>query len=85
LGKDVTAFYGAIGMPATFTAEQRKAAESFLSLINGATRQSPEVDETRNDAQITKGMMDFLYWMALLQDGPGATWMIPPIYAELIA
>lgn len=85
LGKDLAAFYGAIGMPATFTAEQRKAAESFLSLINGATRQSPEVDETRNDAQITKGMMDFLYWMALLQDGPGATWMIPPIYAELIA
>ena len=84
LGRDLSAFYGAIGMPATVTAEQRTAAENFLSLINGATRQSLEVDETRNDMQITKGMMDFLYWMALLQDGPAAKWMIPHLYAELI-
>jgi len=84
LGKDLNAFYAAIGLPATFGAEQRKAAENFLSLINGATRQSTEVDETRNDTQVTQGVMDFLYWMALLQDGPTATWKIPDLYAELI-
>lgn len=77
-------FYDHIGLPPAFGEESRAASERFLTVVDGAMRNSAEVIEIMNDCGISKGTMDFLYWMGLVQEGPGGTWKVPDMYAELI-
>lgn len=77
-------FYKKVGLPPAFIGERRRAVEGFLRDINGEKRYSIEVEEWRDMMGVTQGEMDFMYWMGLLQDGPGGTWKVPSLYADLI-
>lgn len=84
LGASLQVFHKEIGLPPSFTPERRQQGNEFLELIDGAQRMSSEVDEMREMQGITMAETNFMHWMGLLQEGPGGTWKVPPLYANLI-
>lgn len=84
LAPSLDEFYKRVGLPPSFQDERRKAIEGMLEAINGAPRHSTEVSDVCDLLGVTQGELSFMYWMGLLQEGPGCTWKIPALYADLL-
>ena len=80
---DLPTFYHKIGLPVAIDAAQRERMESFLVAVDGAERNSTVVDELMDDAGVDAGLVQFLYWMGLLQHA-GNTWIVPKLYRRLL-
>lgn len=85
LAPDLATFYGNIGMPEVVDAATRSRIETFLQYLDdGTERKSAIVDEAMAMAEVTPGLLQFLTWMGLLQEGPGNTWLVPALYRRLL-
>ena len=85
LAPDLATFYSNIGMPDAVDAATRSRIEMFLQYLDdGTERKSAIVDEAMAMAEVTPGLLQFLTWMGLLQEGPGNTWLVPALYRRLL-
>jgi len=84
LAPNLAEFYKKIALPPSFGSDRRRLMEQLLASIDGEQKSSAGVEEMRTMLGITKGEMEFAYWMGMLQDGPGGTWKVPKLLADLI-
>lgn len=85
LAPDLPTFYGNIGMPDAVDPDTRSRIETFLQYLDdGTERKSAIVEEAMAMADVTSGLLQFLTWMGLLQEGPGNTWVVPALYRRLL-
>ena len=85
LAPDLATFYGNIGMPDAVDAPMRSRIETFLQYLDdGTERKSAIVEEAMLMAEVTPGLVQFLMWMGLLQEGPGNTWRVPALFRRLL-
>lgn len=84
LAPSLQVFYEKIGMPKSIPEEKLKRMQDFLVMIEGAARNSVEVDDSLKMCGLTEYYLQFLRWMGLLQEGEGNTWMIPRLYRRLL-
>lgn len=84
LAPNLATFYERMGMPKSVEKAALDQAEQFLTLVDGSDRNSPDFDDAIAMTGISKGMIHFLMWMGLLQDGPSHTWHVPPLYRRLL-
>lgn len=78
-------FYSAIGWSPTIDAQQTRAAEVLLSLLDGEKRSEEVIVGWAKDCNVSPAMVIYVRWMGLLQDGDGGTWRVPALYKALIA
>lgn len=78
-------FYAAIGWSPTIDAQQTRAAEVLLSLLDGEKRSEEVIVGWAKDCNVSPAMVIYMRWMGLLQDGDGGTWRVPALYKALIA
>lgn len=78
-------FYAAIGWSPTIDAQQTRAAEVLLSLLDGEKRSEEVVMAWARDCNVTPAMATYMRWMGLLQDGDNGTWRVPALFRALIA
>ncbi|MHB8254301.1 MAG: RNaseH domain-containing protein [Acidiferrobacter sp.] len=85
LAPDLATFYGNIGMPDAVDQATRSRIETFLQYLDdGTERKSAIIEEAMTMAEVTPGLLQFLTWMGLLQEGPGNTWVVPALYRRLL-
>lgn len=82
---DLETFYTRIGMPGAVDAGTRRRMYDFLKLLDdGVDKKSSTVQEAMHIASVDEGLVHFLAWMGLLQDGPGNTWRVPGLVRRLL-
>jgi hypothetical protein len=85
LAPDLATFYREIGMPNAMDDSTRSRVEVFLSVLDdGTEKKSVAEAEAMEFAKMTPGLMQFLIWMGLLQEGLGNTWKVPALYRRLL-
>lgn len=78
-------FYSTIGWSGAIDAQQTRAAEMLLSLLDGEKRSEEVLHALAADYSVSPAMVLYMRWMGLLQDGDGGTWRVPALYKALIA
>lgn len=92
-GSNLGDFYAKVGLT-SFDIEPKLLGriESTLALMHNEPRASVSLDDINDlTADNFKGVrsidqydISFMQWMGLLQDGPDAKWLVPPLYLRLI-
>jgi len=79
-------FYKKIGMPGAVDARTRERLETFATLLDESTeKKSVQAVEALEYAELSEGLLMFMQWMGLLQDGPANTWKVPALYRQLLS
>ncbi len=79
-----TVFYQNIGLPQSFLNTYQKKMEEFLYLLDGLEKHNGSTEEALAACEVSRPLFDYLQWMALIQDGPKGTWMVPELYLDLL-
>lgn len=85
LASSLDAFHQHIGMPPSLIVGRGEAIKDFLEMMHGVDRGNfADIEERMQAYKISEHMFLFLYWMALIQEGPEHTWVLPKLYTELV-
>lgn len=87
LADSKTGFYDAIGLPPAMQDGRLEKIEEFLGMLHSmelSRSNHAERQECMETYSITEPMWDFLYWMGMIQEGPGNTWTVPWLYAKFL-
>lgn len=81
--KNLPAFYEAIGWPKSIGDDRTARMQELLTYINGSARDK-NLEGDLSDLALDVADLRFLNWMGLLQEGSDDTWVVPPLYLNLI-
>ena len=81
--KNLPVFYQAIGWPQAIGDDRTTRMQELLTYINGAARDK-NLEGDLSDLALDMADLRFLNWMGLLQEGSDDTWVVPPLYLNLI-
>jgi hypothetical protein len=84
IGKNLAAFYTAVGMPHDISSKELDEVGKFLLVIEGAMRDSAEVDMMREESGVSEALFMFFEWMGLVQADASRQWRIPTLYKNLL-